>query len=81
MTFHPFSNGNIFALEAARQDREDAMERASRARVRALANRVQAHVDAKRAKPAMLDGIFNPIPADKHANDTAAALRQRFQGD
>jgi hypothetical protein len=52
-----------------------------------LLGKFDSHHDAKRAKqaaesvPAMLAAIFSPIPADNHANDTAAALRQRFQGE
>lgn len=54
-----------------------------------LLGKFDSHHDAKAAKraaesvPSMLAAIFNPIPADNHANDTAAELRQRFtdQGD
>jgi hypothetical protein len=46
-----------------------------------------SHHDAKAAKraaesvPSMLAAIFNPIPSNPSATETADALRARFQGE
>lgn len=36
---------------------------------------------AAESVPSMLAGIFNPIPADPSATDTAAYLQERFKGE